>query len=74
MKTMPMKIVKLDEPWSSATLENGSVVRARLIFDKVMLDVDEKGQPVYDDNGDPNYNATFKWVVSQDIPETMLDH
>jgi len=43
------------EPWCKYKLENGMIIRAKLNVLKILKGVDEKGEQVISENGEPLY-------------------
>ena len=43
------------EPWCKYKLENGTIIRARLNVLKILKGVNEKGEQIISENGEPLY-------------------
>lgn len=47
-KPIPIKIVSVNEPWCEATLEDGTIIRAKLVFVSIYRHIDPNtGEPVF---------------------------
>lgn len=69
MKTAPVKITQVDEPWAYANLADGSTIKVKLVFDKVSRDLDDDGKPAFAPNGEPLYNVNWGTVIACDAPD-----
>lgn len=64
IRSIPIDTVKIDEQWCEAVLVNGDKVRIRLIINEVRQIVDEKNDPITDENGYAKYLVNFSQVIN----------
>jgi hypothetical protein len=60
MKKQSIDIVRVDEPWATAYLADGTQLRVKIVFDEVFRVLGEDGKPAFTPNGEPLYEANFK--------------
>lgn len=54
---IPVKIINCNEPWSEWTLEDGTVVRGRLVIKQIYIELDQDNQPIKNPDG----SISYKW-------------
>ena len=62
----PLKIISTEEPWTTITLEDGTVIRIRLNITKVCAALID-GEPARGSDGRPLYD--IRWVAATDVIE-----
>ncbi len=68
---LPFKIVK--EDWNVYELEDGTVLRAKLVAVKISRGIDpQTGDTFYTDSGEPLYNIRHQLLITAEVPEKLL--
>lgn len=52
------------EPWNSYMLADGGQVRVKTVVQKLLKIVDDQGNPLYDENGDPQIIVRSNVIVA----------
>ncbi len=73
-KLIPVDIVKVDEPWAEAFLANGDVVRAKLVFNHILMHMSENDKPIIDTNGAHIYQVTNATIVITRLKSQKNDY
>lgn len=69
-KRIPVDIVRVEEPWAIAHLNDGTQVKVKIIFDQVMRNLEPNGKPAFLSDGNPDYFASFKWAITINAPDS----
>jgi len=74
IKARYLKFEVVKEDWNEYKLEDGTVLRAKLVAVNVMRGIDpETGDIFYlEDRGEPLYNIRHTTVVSVQVPKELL--
>lgn len=63
-KSKRVQIIDAQEPWAIATLEDGTVVKGKLVFTGAHLVLQEDGRtPVYNPDGSPMYKVNINQIL-----------
>jgi len=71
-KDLKFKVIK--EDWNEYELEDGTIIRVKLIATKISRGIDPKTGNIFyiEDRGEPLYNVRHSEVVNVDIPKDLL--
>lgn len=71
-KNLKFKVIK--EDWNEYELEDGTILRAKLVAVKMVRGIDPKtGDILYlEDRGEPLYNIRHQVVVTAEVPKSLL--
>lgn len=63
----------LKEPWSEYELADGTIIKLRLVVQKISRTLTPDGKKIYyKEDGEPLYNIRFQNVASAAVPERLL--
>lgn len=68
----PVDIVKSEEPWTVATLPDGTRFRVKLVMTGVTREHDADGRPAFAPDGKPALHGTFNWVIDIQAPASAM--
>jgi hypothetical protein len=71
-KSLKLDIVRVDEPWATATLADGTEMKVKLVFTGAQRELDESGKPAFAPDGKPMITVKFNWVIDADVPEAAM--
>lgn len=63
MKQQEIDIVRVEEPWAKAYLPDGTIVKIKLVFSKIVRNFDDDGKPCFNEDGSPAYVAFTQNVI-----------
>lgn len=69
----PMKIASVDEPWSTCTLIDGTVIKTKTVFCDIALVIDDNGNVAVDPNGQAQFAIGSQQVTQIKVAPTMGD-
>ena len=73
IKAKDLKFKTIEEAWNVYKLEDGTVLRARLVVTKISRGIDPETEDIYYlDSGEPLYNIRHSTVVGSDVPPDLL--
>lgn len=67
-----LDMVRVDEPWATAYLADGTEVRAKLVFTGCWRELDEHGTPRFGEDGKPMITAKVSPVFDIEAPEAAM--
>lgn len=68
-KNVPIEIVSVIEPWATATLSDGTVIKAKIIFVSAVKVLNENNGPLLNPDGSQVYNIAQQVIMSVISPE-----
>ena len=64
----PVEIVSTEEQWTKVNLEDGTVLKVRVVVTRVARSTDK---PIPDSNGEPLYHIQSGTIVVADVPDGL---
>jgi hypothetical protein len=62
-----IEIKSASEPWCKIELEDGTIIRGKLVFMSVDMHVNERGEPILADNGLPKCDVNMQQIVTMEV-------
>ena len=72
IRAVDLKFEPIKEDWNIYRLEDGTILRIKLIATKISRGIDERGEIIYNPAGEPLYNVRWTAVVAADVPEKLI--
>jgi len=71
IKAQDLEFKTLKEEWNEYKLEDGTILKIKLVAGKISRGIDKQGKIYYLPNGEPLYHAMFNWLIIAEVPEKL---